>query len=144
MRMKTIFGTLLLAFASILHASDEVPYLAREYDPAKWPQATLKLSQAGTLKDVFDSGLRPYRHPGLENNLLEVKHLNLTILLGSGKRLPTFPMEWMNITPFTDGELSIIEAATPKLTLEQAREEMLKWLPFAENERTKDDLVHRS
>lgn len=138
--MKMVCAILLLAFASFLHASDEIPYLAREYDPAKWPQATLKLSQAATLKDVFDSGLRPYRHPGLENTMLEVKHLNLTILLGSSKRLPAVPLEWMNVKVFNNGELIAIEAATPKLSLGQARQEMLKWLPFAENDRTEDDL----
>ena len=66
------FLIILIGFgASILQASEEIPYLPHEYDAAKWPQATLTLSRAGTLKDLFDAGLRPYRHPGLENSLLE-------------------------------------------------------------------------
>lgn len=139
--MKFLSGLLAsLILVSTAFAEEVVPRLHDEYDPAKWPQAELKLSQAGTLKDVFDSGLRPYRFPYMENTTLEVKHVNLTIVLASGKRLPAIPMEWINLTVFTDGELATIEAATPKLTLEQARQQMLKWLPYGENGRTEGDL----
>ena len=129
-----------LVVLSISNAADEIPRLHDEYDPERWPETHLVFSQAGTLKDVFDSGLRPYRHPGLENSVLEVKHLNLTIQFGSGKRLPKLAVEWMNIKVFTDGELATVEAATPKLTLEKARAEMIKWLPYGVNGRTEKDL----
>lgn len=133
---------LLASFGMVVTAISEevVPRLHDVYDHAKWPQAELKLSQAGTLKDVFDSGLRPYRFPYLEKTTLEIKHVNLTIVLGSGKKLPVFPMEWMNIKVFTDGGLATIEAATPQLTLEQARQQMIKWLPYGDNGRTESDL----
>lgn len=129
-----------LAILTVSHASEIVPNSHDVYDPNEWPKAELKLSQAATLKDVFDSGLRPYRFPGLENSVLEVKHLDLAILLDSGKRLPAIPVEWMHIKVFTDGELATIEAATPKLTLEQARQQMINWLPYGENDRTETDL----
>jgi hypothetical protein len=138
--MNIFFAILSLICVSVLEGSDEVPYLAREYDASKWPNATLELSTPGTLKDLFDAGLRPYRHPGMESTLLELKHLNLTLILSNNKRLPVFPMEWMNVSVFTDGELCTLEASTPHLTLERARNEMVKWLPFSENDRTQDDL----
>jgi len=122
------------------NASGPIPRLHDEYDPAKWPDVKLKLSQAATLKDIFDSGLRPYRHPGLEDTLLEVKHLNLRILLGSGKKLPSIPIEWMNFKVFTDGELAFIEASTPSLTFRQAREEMLNWMPYSDAQISEIDL----
>jgi len=119
-------------------AAQEVPFLQGEYDPEKWPEAHLKLSQAGTLKDVFDSGLRPYRFPGLENSILEVKHVRLVTNLASGKVLPQINAEWLNIKMFDDGEISQIEGATPQLSLQEARVEMLKWLPYGT--RPKEDL----
>jgi hypothetical protein len=133
----------LLAFLVTINgafANEPVPYLPYEFDPAKWPEAHLRLSEQGTLKDVFDSGLRPYRHPGLENSLLQVKHLSLTIHLASGKILPQIPAELIDVTPFDDGAIATLEGFTPKLTLGQAREEMLRWLPYAENGRTEVDL----
>ncbi len=120
--MKTmITGLLSLMVSGIVNGAEEIPYLAKEYDPARWPVAILKLSTAATLKDVFDSGLRPYRFPYLERTTLELKHLNLSIHLGSGKKLPPIPAEMMRIKPFSDGEIAIIEGFTPKMTLEQVR-----------------------
>ncbi len=139
MRFYTILSSLALLLTNVKSA-EEVPRLHDEYNPNKWPKAQLKLSQAATLKDVFDSRLRPYAHPGLENSLLEVKHLNLSVRMGSGKFLPPIQAEVVNITPFKDGEIATIEGFTPRLTIEQAREEMLKWLPYAENQRTEVDL----
>ena len=139
--MTTFFSMLVLVASSLLlGAADVVPRLHNEYDPEKWPEAELKLSQAATLKDIFDSGFRPYRHPGLENSLLELKHLNLSIYLGSGMALPPLQLELINITPFRDAEIATIEGFTPKLTLEQARVVMLKLLPYGENRRTENDL----
>ena len=139
MKLYAIIST--LAFLLIqVKSAEEVPRLHNEYDPIKWPKAQLNLSQAATLRDVFDSGLRPYAHPGLENSLLEVKHLNLSVQLGSGKVLPPIQAEVVNITPFKDGEIATIEGFTSRLTIEQARKEMLKWLPYAENQRTEVDL----
>lgn len=128
---KIMHSLCFLTMLSInVFATEEIPFLQGEYDPAKWPEAHLKLSQAGTLKDVFDSGLRPYRFPGLENSTLEVKHVRLVTHLASGKVLPEINAEWLNIKMFNDGELSQIEGATPQLSLLEAKAEMLKWLPY--------------
>jgi hypothetical protein len=126
--MRSIY--LLIIIAINVFAAEEIPFLQGEYDPAKWPATNLRLSQAGTLKDVFDSGLRPYRFPGLENSTLEVKHIRLVTRLASGKVLPEINAEWINIKMFDDGELAHMEGATPQLSLDQARIEMLKWLPY--------------
>jgi len=139
MKILILIKIYMLATLSGLVAN-EVPRLHDEYDPQKWPRAELKLSQAATLKDVFDSGLRPYRFPGMENTALEVKHIALDIKLGSGKQLPSIDTEMMRIKPFRDGEIGTIEGFTPKLTLKQARVEILKWLPYGENKRTLQEI----
>lgn len=126
------------SFSQLL--ANEVPRLHDEYDPEKWPKAELNLSAAATLKDIFDSGLRPYRFPGMENTTLEAKHIALNIKLGSGKQLPPIDTEMLRIKPFRDGEIGTIEGFTPKLTLNQAREEILKWLPYGDNKRTPQEI----
>lgn len=137
---QALFLFVILLASTRLPGAAEVPRLHDEYEPAKWPQVELKLSQAATLKDIFDSGIRPYRHPGLENSLLEVKHLNLRIHMGSGKTFPRLHVELVNITPFHDGEIATMEGFTSRLTLAQGRSEMLKWLPYGTNGRTEKDL----
>ena len=137
---QALFLFVVLLASTPLPGAAEVPRLHDEYEPAKWPQVELKLSQAATLKDIFDSGVRPYRHPGLENSLLEVKHLNLRIHMGSGKTFPRLHVELVNITPFPDGEIATMEGFTSRLTLAQGRSEMLKWLPYGTNGRTEKDL----
>lgn len=121
--MFAIFGN------NHLYAKD-IPFFESEYEPAKWPVVHLRLSKAGTLKDVFDSGLRPYRFPGLESSTLEVKHIRLVLHLASGETLPEVDTEWMRIKMYADGEISQIEGATPQLSLQEARLDMLKWLPY--------------
>lgn len=139
--MKLIATLLAFIWLGILAlGSEAVPRLHNEYDPGKWPEVDMKLSTSATLKDVFDSGLRPYRHPGLETSLLEVKHINLSITLGSSRKLPPVQVELMNLTPYRDGEIATIEGFTPRLTIDQARAQLKMWLPYGENGRSLADL----
>jgi len=100
-----------------------------QYDPQQWPTITLRFSEAGTLKDLFDSGLRPYRFPRLEMSLLEAKHARVTILQRSGQTLPEFPAELITIDPLQGGLLAGLEMTRYKTTLEEARALMLPYLP---------------
>lgn len=139
--MKSIVTLLAFVWCGILAlGSEAVPRLHNEYDPEKWPEVDMKLSTSATLKDVFDSGLRPYRHPGLETSLLEVKHINLRITLGSNRELPPIQVELMNLTPYRDGEIATIEGFTPRLTIDQARAQLKMWLPYGEDGRSLADL----
>jgi len=113
---------------------------SQKYDPNEWGRFALKLSNPATLRDFFDSGIRPYRHPGLELSTLEAKHLTLTIELSSGKVLPAIPVQVINIKPFADGEIAHFDGFTQKLTLEEARSQMAKWLPYASSGLTLNDL----
>lgn len=141
MTAKIMRSISLLVMLSInVFAAEEIPFHQSEYDPSKWPEAHLKLSQAGTLKNLYDSNLRPYRFPGLEDSMLEVKHIRLVIHLASGKILPEIPTEWLNIKMFDDGELANIEGATPQMSLEKSRVEMLKWLNFGGRSQTDLDV----
>jgi hypothetical protein len=125
-----------------IFAADEIPFLQNEYESAKWPISHLKLSQAATLKEVFDSGLRPYRFPGCETTTLEVKHLRLITHLRPEKILPEICVEWINISMFDDGQISQIEGTTPQLSLQDAKVEMMKWLSYGgRSEKDLDDYL---
>jgi len=132
MKLLHLLFLLLLLFTGQRSLSKEVPFYSEVYDSFKWPKVTLKLSKQGKLVNIFDSGLRPFRFPGLENFVLEVKHFNLRTILASGKRLPEFPVELMSMHPFYDGELSTLEARTPTLTVEDARMHMKRWLSYGQ------------
>lgn len=139
--MKSIATLLVFIWCGIFAlGSEAVPRLHSEYDPEEWPEVDMRLSTSATLKDVFDSGLRPYRHPGLETSLLEVKYINLRITLGSSRKLPPVQVELMNLTPYRDGEIATIEGFTPRLTIDQARTQLKMWLPYGENGRSLADL----
>lgn len=62
-----------------------------------WRTPDFKVSIPGTLQDFFAAGLRPYRFPGLERTLLEVKHLRVTPLQPHGTRLPPYTAQTFEI-----------------------------------------------
>jgi hypothetical protein len=100
-----------------------------QFDPKEWPQVTLRFTEGGTLKDVFDAGLRPYRFPTLERSLLEVKHARVTILQRNGQPLLEFPAELVQIHPLQGGLLSSVEMTRYKTTLDESRVLILPYLP---------------
>lgn len=100
-----------------------------QYDPLQWPTITLRFSEAGTLKDVFDSGLKPYHFPTLERFLLEAKHARLTVLQRNGQSLPEFPAARITIKPLQGGLLSSLEMTRYKTTIEESRALILPYLP---------------
>lgn len=98
--------------------------------PETWPEITLKLSETGTLKDIFDSDIRPYYLPnGREGSLLEFKHVRLKTQQPNDKVLPLFPVDYARITPKPSG-LSTLDITGHAISLQEAREEMMKWLPY--------------
>lgn len=99
-----------------------------QFDPAQWPSKNLRFSGQGTLTDIFDSGLRPYRFPGLERTLLEIKHVRVTIVRRNAEMLPEFPAELIEVTPLQGGLLSSMELTRYKTTLDEARALMLPYL----------------
>jgi hypothetical protein len=123
-----------LALGFILTCFTQAQYQMKfpnsHYLPENWPQHTLRLSETGTLKDIFDSDIRPYYPPnGREGSLLEFKHVRLTIHQTNGKVLPQFPVDYARITPKPSG-LSTLDITGHAITLKEAREEMIKWLPY--------------
>ena len=99
-----------------------------ENDRANWPHVEVKLSSHTALKDLFDAGLRPYRFPQLETNLLECKHLYITFIQSDGKRLPSYEAELAQIHVLADGRVTTIELRNHRLTVADARAEMRRWL----------------
>jgi len=130
--LMTVFMAAALLLVQAQGQADEVPYLEEEYDSKKWPKVELNLTQQGTLKNIYDVGLRPYRLPSFENSVLQVKHFRLVTNLSSGKKLPEFPVELMSISLFKGGELSTLKVRTPPLTVQDARRYMKQWLSYGQ------------
>ena len=126
--IQFVLGFILTWFSQ---AQYQMKFPNSHYLPENWPQHTLRLSETGTLKDVFDSGIRPYYLPNWkEGSLLEFKHVRLTVQKPNGELLPEFAVDYADITPKPSG-LSTLDMTGHAITLEQAREEMIKWLPYA-------------
>lgn len=122
-----------LAISFILTCFSQAQYQMKfpnsHYMPETWPKITLRLSETGTLKDIFDSGIRPYYLPnGREGSLLEFKHVRLVVQQPNGNLLPNFPVDYARITPMPSG-LSTLDVTGQAIILQEARIEMLKWLP---------------
>lgn len=98
------------------------------YEPKDWPRHVLRFSEEGTLKDIFDAGIRPYRFPSLEKSSLGFKHARVSIETRSGVRLPEIDVEWGDISPLNGGLLSDVEMTSPNLTTEEAESAMIPFL----------------
>jgi hypothetical protein len=123
MKKLIIFLSFWIGFMQVVRCEVDI-----SYEPSDWPQHTLKFSSEGTLKDVFDAGLRPYRYPSLENSSLGFKHLRITMELKTGKRLPEIVAERGSISPLSGGLLSDFEMTSPNLSVDEAESLMGKFL----------------
>lgn len=99
-----------------------------QHDQREWPSIELRFPQGGTLKDIFDAGLRPYRFPTLERSLLEAKHAQVTVIQQGGERLSGVPAERITIGVLQGGFLSSMEMIGHKATLRESRAMMLPYL----------------
>lgn len=126
----TLQIALCLIFLCACRAQYEMRFPNSYYLPEKWPQHTVQLSEQGTLKDIFDSGIRPYFLPnGREYSQLEFKHVRLRIQQPDGTLLPEFAVDYADVRPKPSG-LAVLDLTGHALTLESARYEMSKWLPY--------------
>ncbi len=101
------------------------------YNPEDWPKYTLKLSPDGTLQDIFEAGLRPYRIPGEEHSSLMFKHCHLKVETPNGKLLPSIEIAYAEVDVKTAGLARLAtKSQIPGLTIEQAKKRMMKWLPL--------------
>ncbi len=125
--MQLVFLLILTCFSQ---AQYQMKFPNSHYLPENWPRITLKLSEKGTLKDIFDSGIRPYYLPnGKEYSQLEFKHFRLSIQQHSGELLPEFSVDYADIRAQPFG-LSVLSLTGQAITLQVAREEMMKWFPY--------------
>ncbi len=99
------------------------------YNPKDWPDFTLKFSAEGTLKDVYDAGLRPWLSPGSETSFLSFKHARVTVQTHEGVLLPEFPVEYADIYCLPDGRLKGIVMTSPPQSFGSARALILPWFP---------------
>lgn len=95
---------------------------------SEWKEHTVRFVENGSLKDVFDSGLRPYRFPRLENILLESKRARLTFRQHSGKLVPAFPAQNLTMRVLEGGLLSSMELTKRRSSIDDARTFMRQFL----------------
>lgn len=106
-----------------------------------WSRFNIRLSSEANLKDIFDSGLRPYRFPSLETTMLEAKHVYANFILKDGSKLPEYKATTLTIGVRNHGLLSYIELQSPRKSLEESKVEMMRWINFGTHPvRTENDL----
>lgn len=98
------------------------------YDPKDWPHHVIRFPDEGTLKDIFDAGIRPYRFPSLEKSSLGFKHIHASFETKTGELLPSIPVEWGDISPLKGGLLDNIEMTSPNLSVQEAETAMIPFL----------------
>jgi hypothetical protein len=98
------------------------------YDPKDWPEHIIKFPAEGTLKDIFDAGIRPYRFPSLEKSSLGFKHVKIIMELKTGERLPPIDVEWGDISPLKGGLLDNMQVTSPNLSVFEAESAMMPFL----------------
>jgi len=92
--------------------------------PERWDNYIVEFSDEGSLKDLFDSGLRPYRFPALEKTSVEVGRKRISFVIERGLNTPELPMEYLNAEVLSSGKLSYVRARSIKLELEEAKKLM--------------------
>jgi hypothetical protein len=100
------------------------------YEPSDWPHHTIKFPSEGTLKDIFDAGIRPYRFPSLERTALGFKHVNVSFEMKTGELLPKVPVEWADLDILKEGLISSIEMTSHNLSPQQAELAMIPYLKY--------------
>jgi hypothetical protein len=122
----------LIIFLIILLGSIQVAPCEKNisYEPSDWPHHTIKFPSEGTLKDIFDAGIRPYRFPSLERTALGFKHINVSFEMKTGELLPKVPVEWADLDILKEGLISSIEMTSPNLSPQQAELAMIPYLKY--------------
>jgi hypothetical protein len=105
------------------------------YLPENWPAFSLKMTREGTLRELFEAGLRPGYTGVADRSELDIKHTRLTFVLADGRSLPEFAAEYGRIS-VTRAGLAQLHFVSQQLSVEEAKATMVKWLPFfSENRR---------
>lgn len=127
--------TLIRFFGLILFISLSTEAATRSADKSDWPRIEIRLSPEGTLKDLFDSGLRPFRFPSAENSLLEVKHIRAVVVQPDGFKLPEYEAETIDIGVSRDWRIGQMEFRKAASNPEECRDEMMRWIHLGQRPR---------
>lgn len=90
----------------------------------------IKITEKGSLKDVFDSGVRPYRFPGLERTSLEFTNSYVSFTDQSGFKTERLPAQWVHLGVLEKGLLSRIKVRTVPLKISEAELMMASYLKW--------------
>jgi len=136
--MKNIFHLTILGLLFTFSAFAEQQLLGRPLNSKQirnfdsWSSVELKLSKDLNLKDIFDSGLRPYHFPFMETTLLEAKHFSVRVKVEGVDLYPKLPVEYTNIKVFDDGSIANLEFTSPPLSYEQVKSLYTPWLSLSD------------
>jgi hypothetical protein len=125
MKKLIIFLIISLSFIQVTLCEKNI-----SYEPSDWPHHAIKFPSEGKLKDIFDSGIRPYRFPSLERTALGFKHVNVSFEMKTGESLPKIPVEWADLDILKEGLISSIEMTSPNLSPQQAELAMIPYLKY--------------
>lgn len=135
---KSIIIPILTALIIGIHA---VSGATRTGNKSEWPVVQLRPTPNANLSLLFDSGIRPYRFPRMENYALEAKHIRVVLIQSSEVHLPEFGAEMLDIDVKANSLLSSIVLKNSPTTLPESRKEMLPWVKHGTDpERTEIDL----
>lgn len=123
--MTRILLTCILILGQLTSANAQYSDQVRQ-----WPQVRLQLSPDVTINDLFSAGLKPYLRPNAENRNLYAKHALITVVDRNGKAFPPLPADILRTTVQKPDLIETMEVWSPPLTINEARTEMLKWLPI--------------
>lgn len=114
----------------------EMRYPSSYYLSENWNSYLIKPTKEGSLRELFDAGLRPGYTSMARNTDLDLKHARLNFILTDGKALPEFAAEQGRVTVARAG-LSRLRFISQPLSIEEAKSTMIEWLPFFSEERKK-------
>jgi len=127
-----IAGWLLSVYVSVAEPMLGRPRPKNNGGVENWPLVELNLSDKPTLKEIFDSGLRPYRFPAMESGLLEAKHFRVLLKIEGQRRLPVFPVEYCGLRVLKSGHISNLEFTSPQLDFSDSANLFTPWLQFSD------------
>lgn len=93
-------------------------------------QPVINISSDYGLKDIFDSGLRPFRQPGFEQAQVRIEPTDVALNLYGEIEIP--PMKWntLRFNVIDDYRITDMLLISAPITLEQARSAIVPYVKF--------------
>lgn len=121
---------LVILTLSILASNDvycqSTDYSAKTQDLSR-PRVYIEVGDGLDLTNLLDAGIRPYRFPQMENQMLEAKHFSIVFSHGRNQ-FPEFFVETAEFNIVVPWEVISLQLTSSSLSLLKAKKEMASWL----------------